>query len=145
MQLGRQVEWTIHCCVTLAALPRSEFLSTRELAELYGLPKEYLSKAMQALSRARLLDKAMGPTGGYRLARPDSDINVLDIMEAIEGRAPLFAGTGLGRRSNERSDEGPDCPLNQVMMRADEAWRKVMREVTIKDLRLSAENKGQGS
>ena len=46
-----------------------ETLSTKTLAEFHGVPKEYLSKALQALAQADIIVGTLGPTGGYRLAR----------------------------------------------------------------------------
>ena len=69
MLLRNQVEWAIHCCAVLAALPPDQTLATKILAEFHGVPKEYLSKALQSLAQAGLVVGTLGPTGGYRLAK----------------------------------------------------------------------------
>src|SRR5690606_41183143 len=84
MNLKSQVEWALHCCVAWAGLPHGRYLSTKALAELHGVPKEYLSKALQAVSQAGLVETTLGPSGGYRLARAPADISFLDIVEAVE-------------------------------------------------------------
>src|SRR3546814_14750614 len=91
MILKSQVEWALHSCAILAGLPPGRYLSTKALAELHGVPKEYLSKALQSLSQAGLVETTLGPSGGYRLARPGSEISFLDIVEAVEGRASTLA------------------------------------------------------
>ncbi|WP_410769292.1 RrF2 family transcriptional regulator [Endobacterium cereale] len=138
MQLKRQVEWGIHCCLTLAELPTNEFLSAGKLAALYRLPKPYLAKTLQALSRAGLLGKAMGPDGGYCLAKHESQIFVLDIVEAIEGTSPSFIDTGIGRRAR-KMDLASSCPVNEVMMAADQEWRSVLGRVSLRQLRSTLE------
>lgn len=45
----------------------------------------HLSKVLQALARAGLLEARRGPNGGYALARPSTEIRLLDIYEALEG------------------------------------------------------------
>ena len=55
MQLKNQVEWALHCCSILASLPEGRYLDTKSLAELHGVPKEYLSKALQALAKAGIV------------------------------------------------------------------------------------------
>jgi Rrf2 family protein len=95
MILKSQVEWALHCCAILAGLPEGRYLSTKALAELHGLPKEYLSKALQSLSQASLVETTLGPSGGYRLAKPPSDINFLEIVEAVEGKARSFTCTNI--------------------------------------------------
>ncbi|MEI9905414.1 MAG: hypothetical protein WDN06_16815 [Asticcacaulis sp.] len=50
MILRNHVEWALHCCAILAGLPEGRYASTRILAELHGVPKAYLSKALQGFA-----------------------------------------------------------------------------------------------
>jgi Rrf2 family protein len=135
--LKNQVEWALHCCAILAELPEGRFLSTKALAELHGVPKEYLSKALQALSQAELVNGTLGPTGGYRLARAPEKITFLDIVEAVEGKSTSFACTEI-RRNNPcrpaRTVDKTPCAVARVMWGADKAWRDHLRGVTLSDL-----------
>ena len=144
MQLKNQVEWVIHCCAVLAALEPGRYMSTKLLAEFHGVPKEYLSKALQGLSQAELVESTLGPTGGYRLARPAEEISFLQIVEAVEGRSPSFVCTEIRKnnpcRDAGQCDRGP-CPVARVMWEADRAWRNHLGGVSLADLgkRLEAE------
>ncbi|EJC75802.1 rrf2 family protein, putative transcriptional regulator [Rhizobium leguminosarum bv. trifolii WSM2012] len=137
MILKSQVEWALHCCAILAGLPEGRYLSTKALAELHGLPKEYLSKALQSLSQASLVDTTLGPSGGYRLARSASEINFLDIVEAVEGKARSFTCTSI-RENNPCRPAGycdsKPCAVARIMWEADEAWRDTLRRVRLSDL-----------
>src|ERR1700761_1260384 len=95
MILKSQVEWALHCCALLAGLPEGRYLSTKALAEFHGVPKEYLSKALQSLSQAGLVDTTLGPSGGYRLAKPPAKVTFLDIVEAVEGNSRPFVCTNI--------------------------------------------------
>ena len=135
MILRNQVEWALHCCSVLSALPPGEYLGTKKLAEFHGVPKEYLSKALQALAQAELIEGTLGPTGGYRLAKKPKDISFLDIVEAIEGRKQTFQCTEI-RGNNPCMKKKPTgiCSVARVMYKADEAWRKVLSSTTLEDL-----------
>ena len=137
MILRNQVEWALHCCAILAGLPDGRYASTRALAELHGVPKEYLSKALQALSQAGLVTTTLGPSGGYRLAKAAGEISFLDIVEAVEGRRSTFACTDI-RFNNpcvpKSQRGGQACAVARVMWQADEAWRGVLRGVSLADL-----------
>ena len=137
MILKSQVEWALHCCAILAALPNGRYLSTKALAELHGLPKEYLSKALQSLSQAGLVLTTLGPSGGYRLARPPAELTFLDIVEAVEGKSRTFACTDI-RASNPCRPKGHcdsrPCAVARVMWEADEVWRQKLRSFTLADL-----------
>ncbi|MDM9624891.1 Rrf2 family transcriptional regulator [Rhizobium sp. S152] len=137
MNLKSQVEWALHCCAILAGLPEGRYLSTKALAEFHGLPKEYLSKALQSVSQANLVETTLGPSGGYRLARPPSEITFLDIVEAVEGKARTFTCNNI-RANNPCRPAGfcdtKPCAVARVMWQADEAWRNTLRGVRLSDL-----------
>jgi Rrf2 family protein len=136
--LRNQVEWALHCCSVLSALEPGEYLGTKKLAEFHGVPKEYLSKALQALAGAGLIEGTLGPSGGYRLAKSPKQISFLDVVEAIEGRTQTFECSEI-RANNPclgKADKkfAKVCVIAKVMYRADEAWRKELRSVTLADL-----------
>lgn len=137
MQLKSQVEWVLHCCAVLSMLPGRRYLSTKALAEFHGVPKEYLSKALQSVSQAGLVESTLGPSGGYRLAKPADEITFLDIVEAVEGPGLTFVCTEIRQNNPCRSAEHCDkrkCPIARVMLQADKAWRDRLREVTLAQL-----------
>jgi len=137
VQLKSQVEWALHCCALLSALPPNRYLSTKVLAEFHGVPKEYLSKALQSLSQAALVEGTLGPSGGYRLARAPENITFLDIVEAVEGRGPSFVCNEIRKNNPCRAAdycEARACPIAQVMGQADQAWRSHLRGVTLAEL-----------
>ena len=137
MILRNQVEWALHCCTVLAGLPPQRYLSTKVLAEFHGVPKEYLSKALQGLSQAEIVATVPGPSGGYRLARPAAEITVLDVVETVEGRRSTFACTEIRRnnpcRPTDTCDTKP-CGIARIMWQADEAWRQSLRGVRLADI-----------
>jgi Rrf2 family protein len=137
MVLRNQVEWALHCCVILAGMPPDHYVSTKDLAEFHGVPKEYLSKALQALAQAGLVEATLGPTGGYRLAKAAAAISFLDIVESIEGAQSSFKCTEI-RGNNPclpKSHKEKDlCAIAKAMHAADEAWRHSLRGVTLESL-----------
>jgi DNA-binding IscR family transcriptional regulator len=56
MKLGDGVEWGLHCCALLAALPPDDALPATKLAEYHGVPGAYLAKHLQALARAGIVE-----------------------------------------------------------------------------------------
>lgn len=137
MILKSQVEWALHCCAILAGLPVGRYLSTKALAELHGLPKEYLSKALQGLSQAALVQTTLGPSGGYRLSRSPAEITFLDIVEAVEGKARTFVCNEI-RANNPCLPSGycasKPCAIAKIMWQADDAWRSTLKGVRLSDL-----------
>lgn len=137
MKLSEGVEWGVHCAALVAVLPSGQALPASRLAEYHGVPSAYLAKHLQALSRGGILESVPGPKGGYRLARPSSEITMLDVVEAIDGVEPAFSCTEIRRRGPTalpaREYRVP-CGIHVVMDRADAAWRAELGAVTLADL-----------
>ena len=138
MKLGNQVEWGLHCMELLARAPKEIYIPTKVLAKFHGIPKEYLSKAMQTLAAAKLVEGTLGPKGGYRIAKSPSKISLLDIVEAIEGKKRTFNCQEI-RFNNpclKKKDKkkGTICAVANTMFQADEAWRNVLKSKKLSDL-----------
>ncbi len=137
MKLPKGVEWALHCGWLLAAIPAGETLSARRLAAFYDLPAPYLAKVLNSLVRAGLFTATSGPQGGFRLARPATQITAGDIVEAVEGRGPMFLCT-------EIRQQGPvplsgaacrtPCGIARLMDRAERAWLSELAATTLADL-----------
>ncbi len=82
-------------------------------------------------------ESTLGPSGGYRLARAPSQISFLDIVEAVEGKGPVFVCTEIRGNNPCRPagfcDERP-CVVARVMWDAENAWRGKLRAVSLADL-----------
>jgi Rrf2 family protein len=59
-------------------------VTTQRIAAATQVPAGYLSKVLQALGRAGLVDAQRGLKGGYALARPLDELTVLDVINAVD-------------------------------------------------------------
>src|SRR5206468_1729298 len=63
----------------------SERLSVRRVAAEQRIPLAFLPRVMSDLVQAGVVESTTGRAGGYRLARPASEISILDVVRAVEG------------------------------------------------------------
>ena len=134
MQLGEGVEWATHCCTVLALMPPGNTMPAARLAEFHGVAPSYLAKHLQALAQAAIVESVAGRKGGYRLARPASDITLLQVVEAVEGNEPAFRCSEIRRRGPAAAPAkhySARCAIAQAMDRADQAWRDELAGQTI--------------
>ena len=98
----------------LALAPDGKPIPAAEIARKRGIPAQFLEQICASLRRAGLLTSQRGVKGGFRLARPASEITALEVVEILDG--PLGADS-----------EG-------VFSDAAAAARKVLEGATIEEL-----------
>jgi len=137
MRISEGVEWGLHCCTILALLPPDKTLPAARLAEYHGVPGPYLAKHLQALSRAGIVESVAGPKGGYRLARPATDITMLDVVVAIDGPEPAFRCTEIRQRGPAglpAEEYRLPCGIARAMWAAEDAWRAELAKRTLLEI-----------
>lgn len=87
MSISEAASLALHAMAMLAGQDRRN-LSAREMASALRVSSHHLSKVMQRLARAGLVDSVRGPHGGFKLARRPASITLLQIYEATEGALP---------------------------------------------------------
>ena len=92
------------------------------------LPKQYLTKIFASLTRAGLIRPVRGKKGGYMLARDPEQVNLLEVVEAVQG--PLWVN--LCTHEPPQCDQD-DCPLRSVWREIQEHVREKLTSVTLAD------------
>lgn len=103
-----------------------------QISQATGIPVEYLRKVLQRLTRARLVVSERGRGGGFRLAKPAARVNLLDIVEAIEGPIDEVAFLGDGLLRGRVAREHPH--LKRWRKEASSSLRELFAGTTLKDL-----------
>jgi Rrf2 family protein len=119
MIFSRQCDYALQAMLYLALRPGGEMTSIRDLASRLNIPYHFLGKTLQDLTRKGLLQSLKGPTGGFSLAIPSTEITLFQIVEAVDG-IEFTRSCVLGFR--ECSSENP-CAVH-------ESWT-VLREGTV--------------
>ncbi len=79
----------------LALQPEGHLLSLAEISKRQDISLPYLEQLFVKLRRSELVVSVRGPGGGYKLAKPASEIRVSDILEAVdETVSALHTGAG---------------------------------------------------
>lgn len=89
MQITKAGEYGVLGLIALSRRPLGEVVMIDVLCEEESVPKSFLGKIFQNLSKSGLVGSARGSGGGFYLTRSASDITVLEILESIEGPIAL--------------------------------------------------------
>ena len=124
------VEYGLHCLLFLTApAPRPPAPGVRDLAELQGVPAEYLAKIFTKLSKAGLVVATEGARGGFALARPADEISFLDVVQAIDGDKALFECREIRDRCAVFDAKAPAwatsgvCSIHAIMLSAEQRMK----------------------
>jgi Rrf2 family protein len=119
-----------YAVVAMAELARSgdRPVPIKELAERRGIPEQFLEQLFATLRRDGLLMSHRGMKGGYTLARSADEINVLEVVQALDGK--------IGQEADEAGGIWAD---------GVSSLRKVFGRTSIADIaRREAEEAGAG-
>lgn len=138
MQLLAQEEYGLRCLLQVARHRGPEPLTIPEIAEREGLSPEYAAKLMRALRQTELVVSTRGAGGGYRLARPASEITAWQVIQALGGS--LFPAEFCDSHPGQRHDcvHSTGCSLRGLWGAVENAIRDVLANVTVAELARAA-------
>src|SRR5690625_68891 len=129
--LSHTAEHALRAVLYLAQHASPERLvSTNEIAENLGVPRDYLSKILHILAKEGILASSRGVKGGFRLAQPVDELPLTNIIEHFDPVVPLRTCI-LGRP--QCSDKNP-CPAHGRWSGISEKVRGFFNGTTVGDL-----------
>ncbi|QOV90063.1 RrF2 family transcriptional regulator [Humisphaera borealis] len=128
MKVSKRTEYGVRAIVQLARQWPQNFVQSKDLAKKEHLPTKFLESILLALRRGGFLESKIGREGGYKLARPPSEISVGDIIRRLEGRL-----------ANREGKMGDNLSLGEVAVfllneRLTRATNEVLDAVTLEQL-----------
>lgn len=139
MIFSAKAEYGVRLMVELARQDGEQPTSLKAIAEAESLPYSYLEHVVARLKKAELLTSSRGAHGGYRLARPATEITMDEVVLALEGViAPMecFMEEPSGRVacSHEIEDTGRNCATRLLWMRVQGGVTKALQTTTLAEL-----------
>lgn len=131
VHLGMRGDYAVRAMLALASVETDERpASVRWIAERMGIPVRFLPHVMTDLSRAGLVIGSPGRRGGYRLGRPASTINVLEVVDAVdaEEEVPRCVLRGGPCRPDGR------CAVHDVFAGATRALRASLSQQSLAEI-----------
>lgn len=130
MRLTKAGEYAIRCVLYLSMQKKGVIASRNEIASAMEIPRDFLTKIAQQLSRANILEIIQGPKGGFRLKQPADNLNLLDVIETMMGDI-FFNECALRPESCSQSCT---CAVHSVWVKARTQLRETLRQATFAQL-----------
>ena len=103
--------------------------STKEIADMYTIPREILAKTLQQMARLKYIDAVQGPKGGYRIDNVLSKINLTQFVEEMEGPMEMV-------ECNINSDciQINTCNIRMPINKINQNIRSLFNKINITDI-----------
>lgn len=129
MQLTRYTDFGIRTLMYLAVQPdRTTLFRISEITEVFDLSPNHVSKIVHHLGKLGYLETVRGKMGGFRLGKPANEINLGQLVRALENSlTPIDCSKPYCRFS-------PACQLKGVLAQAVAAYLSVLEQYSLLDI-----------
>lgn len=140
LRLSREADYSLLAMVYIASQPEGQMAYRRDIAAHYNIPREFLAKVLQKLSRHGLVKSYRGMQGGYQLAREADRITLADLIEAVDGPLTLVDCQCPPYDCGQESA----CTVKTVMSEVQQGILRVLVGVTLRDMQRRMRENGEG-
>ena len=130
MHVTAKADYAVRAVVELAGSAQDSPRKVDDVAKAQAIPVSFLENILTQLRSAGIVRSQRGPEGGYWLARPAEELNLAQVIRAVEG--PLVGVRG--QRPEEVSYPGAAESLHDVWIALRANLRKVLEHVTVADV-----------
>ena len=130
MEISRRTDYGVRVIIDLASLPGDGRASTSEIADRQNIPAPFLAKIISQLSLSGLVYTYRGSGGGVSLARPASEISLLEVIEALDGPLRLNRCT----IEPDACPENGHCPVHHIWNQAQTDLTSLLGSTTFDNL-----------
>ena len=131
MRVSAKTDYAIRAALELAAAASDDKpMKGERISTAQAIPLRFLENILMQLRHAGLVESRRGAEGGYRLARPATEVTLADVIRAIDG--PL-AGVG-GARPETLGFQGVAEPMRDVWIAVRASLRNVLERVTLAEV-----------
>jgi Rrf2 family protein len=128
MKLSTRVRYGVRAMVELAKQKENKPIPLRKLAENQAISPKYLEQMAASLKIAGLIESVRGAEGGYQLARPASEITVLDVYNVLD-----VSGDPINC-VDPPCDRLPYCATRELWSELIDSIQKVLSSRTLQQL-----------
>ncbi len=130
IERNRRGDYAVRASLALVVLDDGRPVSARRIAERMSIPPGFLAHVLTDLVRAGIVVGTPGRSGGYRLAAPAHDIDLLRIVDAVEdqGKIPQCVIRGGTCRT------GGTCAVHAAFETANAAMRHELAAANLAEI-----------
>ncbi|MCT7360843.1 MAG: Fe-S cluster assembly transcriptional regulator IscR [Thalassobium sp.] len=129
MRLTTKGRYAVTAMLDLAIHAQNGPVSLNDISGRQGISLSYLEQLFAKLRRGGLVASVRGPGGGYRLSRGSDEINVADVVDAVNESMDAT-------RCNRRGDcqDGEECLTHHLWLDLSDQIHAFLHGITLAQL-----------
>ena len=130
MRLSTRARYGTRLMLELALNFNQGTVFLKDIAQKEEISEKYLSQLVIPLKASGLISSSRGAHGGYRLAKPPSQITLMEIVQILEGNLSLVECI----KNPSVCSRVSQCVTRDIWEKLDETISGVLSSVTLEDL-----------
>jgi len=132
MRLSTKGEYASRAMLELSRRHGEGLVPILAISRAQNIPQGFLEQILLLLKRAGYLKSRKGPGGGYCLAKAPGEINVAEVIRALEG--PLAPIDCVSVIAHEPCPMEATCGLRWLWKEVRDAVAEILEKTTFEDL-----------
>lgn len=132
MKFSTKTTYGLRAMINLAKNSGESAISLTKIAKEENISQGYLERIFSILKKAKLVKSEKGSAGGYKLFNNSKKINVLDIINALEGKNPAFYC--VDNDNKVYCDVSCECAVSLVLAKVQSSVDSTLKKIRLSDL-----------
>jgi Rrf2 family transcriptional regulator, iron-sulfur cluster assembly transcription factor len=132
MKLGTKGRYAVMSMVALAKSDDTVPLSLVDLSTKEGISLTYLEQLFLKLRKNGLVSSQRGPGGGYTLARPSQQINVLEVLSAVDESIGMTRCADHAKKGCQK--DNARCLTHDLWAGAEQQMAQYFSKINLADI-----------
>lgn len=119
----------------LAGLAPGAMAQAADIADANNIPKKFLDAILGDLRNVGIVHSKKGPGGGYRLARPASEIKLGQVIRSLDGPiAPIACASRTAYQPCQDCGNVKRCSVRLAMIKVRDAMSGILDATTVAEM-----------
>ncbi len=131
LKLSKKAEYALMAVKYIAAKQSGSCVTAKEVSEAYTIPYDLLSKVLQQLVKFDIIRSYQGVKGGYSLTRNPEEINLIDVISAIDQDYRITECMNGSYGKDKECSLISCCSIRDPLIKIQREIDKIFKETTI--------------
>tara|TARA_B100000029_G_scaffold113925_1_gene106395 strand:+ start:2376 stop:2774 length:399 start_codon:yes stop_codon:yes gene_type:complete len=129
LKFTKKVEYALIALSHMCNKSDGETSSVSEISKGYMIPQEILAKTLQYVAHQGMITSVLGPNGGYQLCDNVKNMDLMQIIETLEGPIGL-----VDCSINVDCQQLDKCNVQKPLRAINDKIKNTLSEIKFKDL-----------